>query len=527
MHFWCKHSAAEVRSNTHKGEKDGSALTLHAARDMRVAGQVCLRHVEKPFTITGVSLDMPAACTDVTWTYRHVENVIYNDGVPYPDRLVIKDTVAVKMNVTHVIWVLFDVGERAVPGCFDIPVTVHTDLGDFQATLTLQIFAVTLPGPADEGAFGHEYFMNTLDYFPKEGAMKRKPCEPFYECNRYSPAWWELMTAFARTLKYLRVNSLYIAVMTLLSDSGSKKLPDGGWHLDFTLLDKYVEHFFKHGAFKYIAICAIIGAVNGKTIQSLNEQGGIEWIEIGTSEAEAWAEAFYGGIYRHFEEKGWLDLLLMRLQDEPHSKDYWLWAREKCRRYMPGVICGEPIDTHAVGRELAGACDQYIPRLEVYHAGMDFYNERREMGDEIWCYSCCFPQEPWWLNKFIDLPHRYSRLIKWGCFSQGITGFLHWGFNHWGISLYGLHPDARFKGDGFIVYPDAERNDLGLSARAIATVDGIQEYELLKMLSRYDPEAAKAISQRVIRSFRDFDMNEDTVNDARREVLEGLAAYMA
>lgn len=523
MYIWCKHSAAEVRTNTRRGETDKPSLLIDTGCCMRVAGQICLRDVERAFTISEVCIGtLP---TGVMATHYHVENMVYNDGVPYPDKLSRGTTVNIRMNVTHVIWVLLDVAETAAEGLYAIPVTVKTDIGDFSVTLTLHIYPVILPKPSDKGTFGHEYFLNAFGYFPKQGSLKNPPCEPFYEFNQYTPAWWDLMAAFAETMKALRVNSLNVTAMTLLSDGGSGKLADGTWQLDFSLFDRFVEHFLANGSFRYVAISAIIGAVDGKTIQCLNEQGEVVWIEIGTPEAEAWAEAFYSGIYAHFREKGWLDMLVMRLQDEPHSKDYWLWARERCRRYMPGVPCGEPIDTHAVGRELAGACDQYIPRLEVYEEGADFYTQRQNKGDEIWCYSCCFPEESWWLNKFIDLPHRYSRLIKWACFSHGITGFLHWGFNYWGPSLYGLNPDARFKGDGHIVYPDAENNGLLLSARAVATCDGIQEWELLRMLKAYEPAAAMALAKRVARTFRDFDPDEDTVDQARRELLSLLAAY--
>ncbi len=524
MFVWCKHSSAEVRTNTRMGENDSAAILLDTARRMQVSAQLCLRWVEGGFTVTDVTLG--ALPTGVTASYYHVENVIYNDGVPYPDKLIKLQTVEVKNNVTHVIWVMFDVGENTAPGLYRIPVTVKTSLSEEKAYMTLHVHPVTLPLPTEKDTFGHEYFLNPYAPFPKTGQLKNPPCEPFYDYTRYSPAWWKLMKAMAKMLKYLRVNSLNIGIMTLLADAGSKKLPEGGWDLTFDLLDDFISCFLTHGAFRYITIGSIIAAVDGKAIQAVDEAGEICWYEIGTPEADAWAEAFYGGLYAHFKEKGQLDMLLMRLQDEPHFKDCWLWAREKCRMYMPGVPCGEPIDTHAVGRELADACDQYVPRLEVYDEGADFYTERQKKGDTVWTYSCCLPEEPWWLNKFIDLPHRYSRLIKWACFSQGITGFLHWGFNYWGISLYGLSPEARFKGDGFIVYPDAENNDLILSARAIATLDGIQDWELLRMLSAHDSRKAKALARRVARTFRDFSPEEDAADVARREALTLLSSCL-
>ena len=123
------------------------------------------------------------------------------------------------------------------------------------------------------------------------------------------------------------------------------------------------------------------------------------------------------------------------------------------------------------------------------------------------------------MNKFIDLPPLYSRLMKWACFTHGITGFLHWGFNHWGRGLYGMDPDARFKGDGFIVYPDAERNSLMLSARGLSTIEGLQDWELLNLLREKNPAAAKAISRRIAFGFTDLHATAREVEAARAEVL--------
>jgi hypothetical protein len=113
--------------------------------------------------------------------------------------------------------------------------------------------------------------------------------------------------------------------------------------------------------------------------------------------------------------------------------------------------------------------------------------------------------------------------MKWACFTHGITGFLHWGFNYWDISLYGLHPDARFKGDGFIVYPDAQRNSLMLSARGLSTIEGLQDWELLTLLREKNPAAARAIARRIAFGFTDLHATAREVEAARAEVLALLS----
>ena len=127
------------------------------------------------------------------------------------------------------------------------------------------------------------------------------------------------------------------------------------------------------------------------------------------------------------------------------------------------------------------------------------------------------------MNKFLDWPVIHSRLIHWACFTHGITGFLHWGFSYWGHALYGIHPDARYKGDGFIVYPDVANNDLTPSLRFINTIDGMQDWELLYLLSQKNPSAAKAIARRITKGFNDIHTTDLELEAARAEVLALLS----
>lgn len=515
MYIWSRSSAATVLRNARKGRDDTAALTLHTARNMTVCGQLILREITD-FTVTAVTFgDLPQG---VTASWHPVRDITFNDGVPYPDILSNDSTVVVKAHTACDIWITLTTAQDATPGTCTVPVTVQTSLGAFTVCWTLTVHTTTLPDPA-ASAFGHEYFFSPFAGFSSPDKPEAHPVEPFYTCTRGSDEWWALMRVFAETMKSLRVNSLHLPLIPLLCQAGSRRLPDGTWALCFDEADRFIEHFLTYGSFRYITISAVIASVDGKTITAIDEAGRGTALEIFTSDAEAWAEAFYGGIYQHFCAKGWLPMLQMRLQDEPHSAVYWQWAREKCRVCMPGVPCGEPIDMHAVGKELAGYCDEYVPRLEVYEEGADFYRARQAAGDTVWCYSCCYPEEPWYLNKFIDQPHLYARLIHWVCFVHGITGFLHWGFNYWGGSMYGMCPEARFKGDGFIVYPDPAKNSLMMSVRGAATRDGLEDWELLHLLADRDPDAAAGIARRVARSFSDFTPDPHVIDAARAEVL--------
>ena len=516
MYIWSKPASAQVFKHTQKWPQDTIILVLHSAKNMVVSGQICLRDVETAFDITGLEVEnLPVGVTAQTYITDYIS---YNDGVPYPDILSTKKATHVPMNTTQSLWYSFRVSKDAPVGTHTVTVIARTSLGDYRLDWKLTVYPVILPDPKDS-VFGHEYFLNPFGYFPKDKPCPKPPREPFYTHVRYDDGWWELMANFAKTLALMRVNSFHIQPLPLLLDGGSKRISSTEWELKFDLFDRFVEHFMAHGSFRYLTICAMITPVNGKTMEAIGEDGRITRLDIYTPECEAWARTVYSGIYKHFEEKGWLPMLQMRLQDEPHSTEYWQWAKELCRECMPGVVCGEPLDTHTISRGLCGYMDQYIPRIEVYEEGKDFYLERQRAGDQVWCYSCCYPFEMGWMNKFIDLPPIYSRLMKWACFTHGITGFLHWGFNYWDGTLYSFHPDARFKGDGFIVYPDAEHNSLMLSARGLNTLDGLQDWELLNLLHKKNPSTTQAIARRVASGFTDLHTDPLSLESARAEIL--------
>lgn len=515
MHIWCASSAERITTNSRMCKNATASLKLDSAKNMTVCGQICLREF-KDFTISNVEFfNLPKG---IAAKYNFVENVVYNDGVPYPDKLSRKVASNVKAHATEIIYATFYVPKTADTGEYNIDVKITTDKGEFTANVILKVYSAVLPD-VKEQTFNHEYFYTPDTYFNNDTRLGTSNGN-FYKFKLYSNEWWDFIKEQVKALNDLRVNVFYLSATTYLVGAGSRRISDTEWQFNFELLEKALDIYLSNGQFSRIAVASNLASVNGDTVQAIDYDGKIVKLSTKEKQATNWLKAYFTALYDFFKKKGVIDMVYMHLEDEPHFKKQWVMARKICRECMPGVPCGEPIDTGSVAIKLGGECDVYIPRLEVYQKHKKYFKTRQEMGDEVWCYSCCFPEEPWWLNKFIDLPHVYSRLIKWACFSNGITGFLHWGFSYWYVTLYGVNPDARFKGDGFIVYPDVENGSVLLSARAVATRDGIQEYELLSMLYKKSPEKAIKISKKVAASFDKF--NGNNVDAARREVLELL-----
>ncbi|MBR5870047.1 MAG: DUF4091 domain-containing protein [Clostridia bacterium] len=499
MELWTKSISHTVFRHTKNEENDIGRIVLHSARNASVAAQILLRDVSRAFHVDGCRVSgLPDGVTAEVCAQGYE---IYNDGLPYPDKLLPRVEVDVLPNATQGFVVTFRVGADAPVGVYTVyvhlPLTQENgNKAEPSAMLILHVHAATLPEPKDS-AFGHEYF---FDIHASD----------------------EKLISYAKAMKALRVNSLYLDAIPLLCRGGSKMTGENTWAFDYSALDAFVKLFLEHGSFCYITLVNIVTPVTGNWMTYIDENGRPAGVELKEDEkpaiAEAFARAYYGGMAEHFAEMGWRDMLRIHLEDEPHTEGSWLWARAICHEVAPGVPCTEPIDTKGMGRTLGGACDIPVPRLEVYDHDREYYTKVTEDGGKVWCYSCCYPIEHWWLNKFIDLPTRYARMIKWACYAQGITGFLHWGFNFWsGESAYGLNPNVRFKGDGFIVYP-ADDGVL-MSGRGLSTTVGIEEWELLSMLGKKDAAAAKALARRVARTFRDFTDDPDVLDQTRAELF--------
>lgn len=508
MDVWCADKAKRIMTNTRPAMTDMAFLSLHSGKNAIASGQIALREIAD-FCITAITFEnftdpeiLPegAVCSYIQ------EYMTFNDGIPYPDPLSPTASATVPAHFTQTIWICAAVSAEAKSGVCGFRVCVHTSRGDYTVPVSLTVHEVCIPN-GREAAFSLEYFIGGLEYwdqyFPK-----------------YGPQWWKLMESYAEMLTEMRNNVLNVFVFPFLKDAGSRRISETEWALNWNRLGEYLRFMLSHMEIKWICCGSMIQPVDGDTIPAFDENGGEIQLRIGTPEADSWARAIYGGLYAFFCENGWVSMLKMRLQDEPHHTKCWIWAREQCRHYMPGIVCGEPLDTHQIAVELKSYCDQYIPRINVYDEDPDFYRQRQKDGDEVWVYSCCYPEESWFLNKFIDQPHVYSRLMTWACYTQEITGFLHWGFAYWLVPEYGMDKTSRFKGDGFIVYPDTEKGGLKKSVRLFATRDGIYEYELLKIAEKKFPEEAKALASSLARSFRDFTEDPEQVAQAAIRLLE-------
>ena len=233
------------------------------------------------------------------------------------------------------------------------------------------------------------------------------------------------------------------------------------------------------------------------------------------------ASNFADMIMRH----GWRERWYQHVVDEPSSNNvvnYRITAGI-VRKYMPGIRLFDAIELP----EVAGALDAYCPKNYKYEEFRAEYEAlRTRPGDEIWCYTCCFPGGIW-LNRMLDQELLRPVYLGWGCHLYNLDGYLHWGYNQFsakndpfkaalgqGVAKIDTHLPS---GDRNIVY--AGPNGPWPSVRLEAMRQGMEDLELLKLLHTRNPERARALVSRVVRGFGDYTADIPLYRAVRRDLL--------
>ncbi len=515
MELWIENSAKQLFQNARPGKGSSGSITLRTPKNAYISAQIMLRDLA-PFEIRSVRVLNKAKgekAGNVRIFYQEYRR--FNDNAAYPDELTeLTEDIGPREVPAHAaqgIWVDFFVPPEAAAVCTEYTVTVGTGGGEYAAEIALDVADVTLP-PCDRGTFGHEYFFNLSDI------------PDFAPGELFGGRWWEALEKTAHIFREMRNNAVLVPVLQLLRAAGSRRTGKDTWEYKWDIFDRFTDVFINAGCAKAFTIGAFTESVNGRSLEAIGYGSESVRIDVPSDEGALFLTSLYTALSGHIDSRGLTGRFRTHIEDEPHTDGTWKWEREIIRRAAPGIPCGEPLDMLETAKLLAESADWFVPRLDVYAQDPGYFRDRRENGKELWAYSCCFPENGWWLNKFIDMPFMRSRMMTWACKANGIDGFLHWGFNYWNSSpLYGTGPDARFKGDGNIVYPDKERRSLKLSARFINTRDGNQDAELIAICARKKPDETAEILRSVCTDFENYTSDSDALCRAAERLLE-LAA---
>jgi hypothetical protein len=234
-----------------------------------------------------------------------------------------------------------------------------------------------------------------------------------------------------------------------------------------------------------------------------------------------------GQLMCEIERNGWQDRWIQHVADEPNDANASEY-RILCgivRKYLPGI----PLLDATLDRSLVGSVDIWCPQGQRYQTHRKQFEDFRKAGDKVWFYTCCFPGGRW-LNRLLDMELLRPTLMGWYGGLYDLDGYLHWGLNQYPNEQHpfnrsivrartaGAHLPA---GDTHIVYPG--KNGPWSSLRLEAQREGLEDYELLKLLRARSPKRADAIIRRVVRGFGSYTKDVKTFRSARRALLRTLS----
>lgn len=258
-----------------------------------------------------------------------------------------------------------------------------------------------------------------------------------------------------------------------------------------------------------------------------------------------------GAKYRHWQERGWLDLGHVYGYDEAAPDDYpaVVEAYKAAVEVIPGAPIMQTYYTNKKPKELVGLVKTWCPLTANYDE--EFCEERRNAGEDIWLYVCCGPAPPHG-NFFIDQDAIDHRILFWQTWQKNAVGFLYWQTVYW----YGLMPkkegdatwpqapwdqtqvatyrEFKVNGDGWLIYPGPGVEPYP-SVRLENIRDGIEDYEYLWLLrdavkkakgaGRSDALVAEAeklltVGDDISKTFTDFTKDPEVIQKRRNRIGE-------
>lgn len=428
-----------------------------------------------------------------------------------PDPLSNDTSIAVAANTTQPIFVTVYVPSHTPPGSYAGTATVDTSFGSYVVPIRIRVANVTIPKTSD-ASFEHYHWTMTNgvswdglmwngDYH--EGVHNYDVGKYYYGIETYSDAWFSLMDTFATVLAEYRTNMVWLRTDLLLQATGTELsdfvmgIPE---HIDWSIFDRYVETFARHGI-RTFGNQHLIHTLNFMPAEEKPTPAWNEQLPDSLPVTDAYLTNYLTALGRHVADKRWTASTgfawYQHIRDEPITDDatnWWTYVARKIHQLNAELgieLLTMDADPNGIllNDKTSPYVDTYVPLTPAYENLKDKYKAEQAAGKDLWVYTCEVNAPPW-LNRFWTQPTATGRLLFWNLQRQGIQGHLHWAWNMWYVGPW--------KGDSYIVYPDRKHLTVKSSLRYEAHRDGLEDNELLHLLAQRDPDLAARIVDSVV-----------------------------
>ena len=239
----------------------------------------------------------------------------------------------------------------------------------------------------------------------------------------------------------------------------------------------------------------------------------------------------------HLQEKGWLDAAWLYSSDEPWLPQHWgafdaIQHDAELLHAETDLWRGHVLVTGPWQETLDAWVDIWCPVTPMYGstfwpegswASKEKYAELLAAGRQLWFYVCN-ANFPAFMGYDVDAKLGYEpRLVKWGAWREGATGFLYWRVSYWRpedpwhllVNLPAFDVLFSRQGDGILIYPGDHDGTTGtgspegvhidgpvVSYRLKQIRDGLEDWELFLLAEELG--AGDVVRAQVDTVYRDF-----------------------
>ena len=530
---WFVDSLTKVFPDDRAGTNRLEEARFDAARRSNVSIQLALRC---PDTVGDLYVDalpltgpgMPIEAPRVRW----VEYVVVTSNTPdtpedelvrkapalFPDALLEGFPITLEKYKTRSVWLTVSVPADQQPGEYAGQIRLRQGREEIaRLPYRLVVHPATVPAKIP---------LTVTNHFNLSDAHIRQ----FFWCSRFSPEWWDLMAGIARFLAGYHQSSIVADPVNL---AGAEPA-GGGIRYDFRNWERFIETFHAAGVRGAIEAGNLLVRERRPNAPILVRAWVIESgqavrreLPVKDARAQQFLNAFLPALYRRLEARGWTRDYLQGILDEPHQgeTEAYVATAELVRKLMPGVKTMEPVGAKQDLSFMEKTTDIWVPCLGSFDDKMDLLQEHLRRGGGLWYYTCLSPRGRY-PNRFIDYSLTKVRILHWINFKHGFRGYLHWGGNYWGPEPFKdtqpvINEGRTYlpPGDAFITYPNRARRGLDSSIRLEQMREGIEDFGLLDELNRKDPDRARQIAGKAVRSFTDYVRDPKQFRAIHRELL--------
>lgn len=405
------------------------------------------------------------------------------------DRLDCVPTVKVGAGHNQPVWLDIKVPADAKPGKYSGSIYLNAEGAIISLPLTLTVVDRTLPEPCD-WAFHLDLWQNPyavarffdVPLWSEEHFARMRPV-----MERYAKAGGKVITAsIIRHPWNCQTHDPYESMIVKM-----KKI-DGSWEYNYEVFDKWVE---------FMLSCGITGQIDCYTMVPWGYT--FEYIDMATSELktfscktgdpeyEAYFLPFLSDFAKHLREKGWFDRTCIAMDERP--MDQLRDARRILRLADPEWRIEGATD---YSPEVVDIMYDISVAYQYVNLPAEVVAQRKKDGLHTTFYTCCGPERP---NTFTFSPAAESTFLGLHAASLNFSGYLRWALNSWTTDPVdnSLH-DIRdwHGGDCYLIYPE------GSSIRFDRLIQGIQDYEKIRILRETGSEAVNARIDAILEPFK-------------------------